>query len=43
MAFMFETRLPAAPDAYAAGLKERQDDYLDCWKGLRKHFNPARP
>ena len=23
------------------GLKERQDDYLDCWQGLRKHFNPA--
>jgi len=43
MAFMFETRYPQRLTAYAAGLKERQDDYLDCWQGLRKHFNPARP
>ena len=43
MAFMFETRYPQRLTAYAAGLKERQDDYIDCWQGLRKHFNPARP
>ena len=42
MAFMFETRYPQRLTAYAAGLKERQDDYLDCWKGLRKHFDPAK-
>ncbi len=42
LAFMFETRYPQRPTAYAAGLKERQDDYLDCWKGLRKHFDPAK-
>jgi homogentisate 1,2-dioxygenase len=41
MAFMFETRYPQRLTAYAAGLAERQDDYADCWKGLRKHFNPA--
>ena len=41
MAFMFETRYPQRLTAYAAGLEERQDDYADCWKGLRKHFNPA--
>jgi homogentisate 1,2-dioxygenase len=26
----------------AAGLKERQDDYIDCWKGLRRHFDLKR-
>jgi homogentisate 1,2-dioxygenase len=24
---------------YAAELPTRQDDYVDCWKGLKKHFN----
>jgi homogentisate 1,2-dioxygenase len=42
MAFMFETRFPQRLTKYAAGLKERQDDYVDCWKGLRKHFDPKR-
>ena len=42
MAFMFETRYPQRLTAYAANFKERQDDYIDCWKGLRKHFDPNK-
>jgi homogentisate 1,2-dioxygenase len=42
LAFMFETRYPQRPTRYAAGLQELQTDYVDCWKGLRKHFNPNR-
>jgi homogentisate 1,2-dioxygenase len=41
LAFMFETRYPQRLTQYAAGLTERQEDYVDCWKGLRKHFNPS--
>ena len=41
MAFMFETRFPQRLTKYAANLKERQDDYIDCWKGLRRHFDPS--
>jgi homogentisate 1,2-dioxygenase len=41
MAFMFETKFPQRLTRYAAQLKERQEDYIDCWKGLRKHFNPS--
>jgi homogentisate 1,2-dioxygenase len=41
MAFMFETRFPQRVTKYAAGLKELQQDYIDCWQGLRKHFNPG--
>jgi homogentisate 1,2-dioxygenase len=39
---MFETRFPQRVTKYAAGLKELQRDYIDCWQGLRKHFNPNR-
>ncbi|HET9903737.1 MAG TPA: homogentisate 1,2-dioxygenase [Xanthobacteraceae bacterium] len=42
LAFMFETRYPQRVTAYAAGLKERQDNYLECWSGLKKRFDPAR-
>lgn len=38
MAFMFETRYPQRLTKYAAELDTRQDDYADCWTGLRKHF-----
>ena len=41
MAFMFETRFPQRLTKYAADLKERQDDYIDCWRGLRRHFDPS--
>jgi homogentisate 1,2-dioxygenase len=42
LAFMFETRYPQRVTKYAAGLDVRQDDYLDCWSGLKKHFDPSR-
>ena len=39
LAFMFETRFRQRVTQYAAELPTRQDDYVDCWKGLKKHFN----
>jgi homogentisate 1,2-dioxygenase len=42
MAFMFETRFPQRVTAYASGLPELQDNYIDCWSGLEKHFDPGR-
>jgi homogentisate 1,2-dioxygenase len=39
LAFMFETRFRQRITKYAAELPTRQDDYADCWKGLKKHFN----
>jgi len=42
MAFMFETRLPQRVTAYAAGVPQLQADYIDCWAGLKKRFDPTR-
>lgn len=42
LAFMFETRFRQRVTKYAADSQQRQDDYIDCWKGLKKHFNPNR-
>lgn len=42
MAFMFETRFPQRVTRYAANLEERQDNYIACWDGLKKHFDPNR-
>lgn len=39
MAFMFETRLPQHMTAFADTLETNQDDYVDCWKGLKKRFD----
>ena len=39
LAFMFESRYIIAPTEYALTGKERQSNYLDCWKGIKKHFN----
>ncbi|MDH6229852.1 homogentisate 1,2-dioxygenase [Mesorhizobium soli] len=39
LAFMFETRFPQMLTRYAAGLDTLQDNYMDCWKGLKKRFN----
>ncbi|WP_278404176.1 homogentisate 1,2-dioxygenase [Pseudoalteromonas ruthenica] len=39
LAFMFESRYIIAPTKYALTSKERQSNYLDCWKGIKKHFN----
>jgi homogentisate 1,2-dioxygenase len=40
LAFMFETRFRQRVTRYAAELPERDEDYPDCWNGLRKHFDP---
>ena len=39
MAFMFETRLPIHPTRVAIESPQLQKDYLQCWQGLKKHFN----
>ena len=43
MAFMFETRLPIRPTTFALEAAELQHDYHECWQGLAKHFDPAKP
>jgi homogentisate 1,2-dioxygenase len=40
LAFMFETRLAQQVTRYAAELDARQDDYLDCWRDLKKQSDP---
>ncbi len=42
LAFMFETRFRQRVTRYAAALDTLQPDYLDCWSGLKKHFDPKR-
>ena len=42
LAFMFETRFPQRVTRYASNLAELQHDYVDCWQGLKKHFDPSR-
>lgn len=40
LAFMFETRAPLRPSAFALRTSALQTDYDDCWRGLTKHFDP---
>ena len=42
LAFMFETRFRQRVTKYAAELDTLQDNYIDCWSGLKKHFNPNK-
>jgi homogentisate 1,2-dioxygenase len=42
LAFMFESRFRQRVTKYAATSDARQDDYVDCWSGLKKHFDPDR-
>ncbi|WP_036255198.1 homogentisate 1,2-dioxygenase [Methylocapsa acidiphila] len=42
LAFMFETRYPQHVTNYAASLPTLQHDYIECWRGLEKHFDPTR-
>jgi homogentisate 1,2-dioxygenase len=42
MAFMFETRFPQRLTGYAAGSPQLQPDYIACWEGLQKRFDPTR-
>jgi homogentisate 1,2-dioxygenase len=39
MAFMFETRFPQKVSHFAARTDSLQDDYIDCWSGLKKQFD----
>jgi homogentisate 1,2-dioxygenase len=39
LAFMFETRFPQMVTAFAARAETLQQDYIDCWAGLKKRFN----
>ncbi len=41
LAFMFETRLPQQPTAFAAQSPALQRGYPDCWSSLTKRFDPA--
>jgi homogentisate 1,2-dioxygenase len=42
LAFMFETRFRQRVTKHAAGLDTLQHDYIDCWTGLTKRFNPNK-
>jgi len=42
MAFMFETRYPQRLTKFASELKTLDQTYIDCWVGLKKHFDPTR-
>ena len=42
MAFMWETRAPQHVTRYAMQLAELQRDYIDCWCGIKKNFDPKR-
>ena len=42
LAFMFETRFRQRVTKYAGSLPTLQNDYIDCWNGLAKNFNPHR-
>jgi homogentisate 1,2-dioxygenase len=42
LAFMFETRFRQRVTTFAAKSGSLQADYMDCWKGLKKHFDPRR-
>jgi homogentisate 1,2-dioxygenase len=39
MSFMFETRFPQHLTEFAGKEAPMQDDYIDCWDSLRKHFD----
>lgn len=43
LAFMFETRRIIHPTLQALESPLLQKDYLDCWQGLAKRFDPRRP
>ncbi|MGH6788178.1 MAG: homogentisate 1,2-dioxygenase [Pseudolabrys sp.] len=42
LAFMFETRFRQRVTKYAASLSTLQRDYIECWTGLKKNFDPKR-
>ncbi len=42
LAFMFETRFRQRVTQYAAETPALQEDYIDCWAGLKKYFDLNR-
>jgi homogentisate 1,2-dioxygenase len=42
MAFMFESRSIIRPTEYALGLHTLQQNYADCWQGIKKNFDPTK-
>ncbi|WP_404344228.1 homogentisate 1,2-dioxygenase [Pseudoalteromonas mariniglutinosa] len=38
LAFMFESRYVISPTKYALEGKQRQPNYTDCWRTIKKHF-----
>ena len=40
MAIMFETRKVIRPTAQALASSQLQQNYAECWQGLKKHFKP---
>lgn len=40
MAFMFETSLCMGLTSWATNSSKLDGNYLKCWEGLKKHFNP---
>ena len=42
MAFMFETRTVIRPTQQALQSPELQQNYFECWQGIKKHFDPTR-
>ena len=43
MAFMFETRTVIRPTQQALQSPELQQNYFECWQGIKKHFDPTKP
>ena len=42
MAFMFETNFMMNPTNYAMSHLKLDEDYVKCWKGFKKNFNPPK-
>ena len=42
LAFMFETRFRQRVTQYAGALDTLQENYIDCWAGLKKNFDPNK-
>lgn len=42
LAFMFESRYVFAPTAFAMSTDLLQQDYIECWKGLKSHFDSKK-
>ena len=43
LAFMFESRYIIAPTKFALETEHRQMDYIECYSGLKKYFDPEQP